>query len=76
MIFMSMIFFKKPLLKFYRFNLDSIDRYTECLMHFLLKLYPHIANAILSTNENLLSVFVMESFYTLYASYFDEVDVL
>lgn len=74
--FANLVFFKKPLLKFYRFNLDSIDRYTECLKHFLLKLYPDVTNAVLSTNENLLSVFVMESFYTLYASYFDEEDVL
>lgn len=73
--FANMIFFKKPLLKFNRLNLKFIDRYTECLKHFLLKLYPEVANAILSTNENLLSVFFMESFYTLYASYFDEENV-
>ena len=74
--FVNFIFFKKPLLKLYRFNLPTIDLYTECLQYFLKKYYPNIANQIISTNETLLSVFVMESFYTIFASYFNEDDVL
>lgn len=74
--FTNIILCKKPMLTFYRFDLEKIDAYTFCLEYYLKKLFPGMMEELNTINCNLVSIFVTESFFTIFASYFKETDVL
>lgn len=72
--FCNLIFFKKPLLVCYRFDIEAIDIYEKCLDEYTLKHFPQLMKKLKRQNDKILKIFVMENFFILFANYFDETD--
>jgi hypothetical protein len=70
----NLLFFKKPLLICYRFEIDAIDLYEKCLDDYTTKLFPQLMKKLKRQNDKILKIFVMENFFILFANYFDEGD--
>ena len=74
--FCNMILLKKPLLSFFRFNVGLIDKFAIDLKKDLEIICPKFLKEICDNNPYVIDLFVTEAFFTIFSSYFNEIDCL
>ena len=72
----NMILLKKPLLSFFRFDVNLIDNFSIELKKDLEIICPIFLKEISETNPYVIDLFVTEAFFTIFSSYFNEIDCL
>lgn len=72
--FCNLLFFKRPLIDFYRFDMEMLDQYTLLLGVNLQRNFRNQYEEFMLVQDNLTNMFVVENYFTIFSNYFVERD--